>query len=69
MVKAIKTLSLNIETLRELTPEDAAQVNGGRRHRQHGGHGKVSSVMPVAQPTATAVSSALYNGPQTGARP
>jgi hypothetical protein len=50
-------LSLNIETLRELTPDEAAGVNGGM---------KVSSAMPpvgpqtgFVQPTSTAVSSVL----------
>jgi hypothetical protein len=48
------TLSLDIETLVELTPEDARQVNGGLL---------TSSAMPspatgVVHPTPTAVSSA-----------
>jgi hypothetical protein len=40
-----KSLALDLETLVELTPEDARNVNGGRGH-------KVSSVLPPApQPT------------------
>ena len=46
-------LSLDIETLVELTPEETTKVNGGN------GLGPVSSVLgPVAHPTPTAVSSA-----------
>jgi hypothetical protein len=49
-----KSLSLDIETLVELTPEDTQQVNGGRKY---------SSVMPSpatgVRPTPTAVSSAM----------
>jgi len=56
-----KTLTFDIETLVELTPENATQVNGGRggkvssvigpqppaQHHHHR-HQKVSSVMPTA---------------------
>jgi hypothetical protein len=53
-----KSLSLDIETLVELTPEDAKSVNGGYQG------GKVSSVLAPSpatgvQPTPTAVSSVL----------
>jgi hypothetical protein len=59
MVRATKALSLNIETLRELTLEDAAKVNGGRHHKT------VSSVMP----TVTAPVSSVMPGPATGVQP
>jgi hypothetical protein len=46
-----KSLSLDIETLVELTPEDQSSVNGGWQ--------SLSSPMPThIQPTPTAVSSA-----------
>jgi hypothetical protein len=56
MAKTMKALSLNIETLRELTLEDVKNVNGGRGH-------KLSSVMPqpagpqtgAVQPTSSAM--------------
>lgn len=44
------SLSLDIETLVELTPEDQKNVNGGLL---------TSSAKPVAHPTPTAVSSAM----------
>jgi hypothetical protein len=48
------SLSLDIETLVELTPEDQKSVNGGAL---------VSSPAPIAHPTPTAVSSAKPPAP------
>jgi hypothetical protein len=57
--QGLDSLSLDIETLVELTPEDAQKVNGGM---------KVSSVMPSpatgVQPTPTAVSSVMPPAPK-----
>ena len=50
MIKtATKTLSLNLETLVELTPEDAQSVNGGYQSLSSAlppAHGGVSSALP-----------------------